>query len=129
MIGRLHHTIIDCPDPGSLAQFYSRLLGLPVTFQSDDFAVVAQSDRTSGIGFQRVDEFHPPAWPDPAHPQQVHFDVMVDDLEVAEKAVLALGATRFPEGNHVYADPVGHPFCLIPRPDWAPPVDPSAARR
>jgi len=20
------------------------------------------------------------------------------------------------------ADPAGHPFCLIPRPDWAPPI-------
>jgi hypothetical protein len=21
-----------------------------------------------------------------------------------------------------YADPAGHPFCLIPRPTWAPPI-------
>ena len=47
---------------------------------------------------------------------------MVDDLEVAERAVLALGARQLPEGNHVFADPAGHPFCLIPRPKWAPPV-------
>jgi hypothetical protein len=23
-------------------------------------------------------------------------------------------------GDHVFADPAGHPFCLIPRPGWAP---------
>jgi hypothetical protein len=24
----------------------------------------------------------------------------------------------------VYADPAGHPFCLIRRPGWADPIDP-----
>ncbi len=28
MIGRLHHVIIDCPDPGVLAEFYAELVGL-----------------------------------------------------------------------------------------------------
>ena len=39
--------------------------------------------------------------------------------------VLALGARRLPGGDShspVYADPAGHPFCLIPRPRWAPPI-------
>jgi hypothetical protein len=38
--------------------------------------------------------------------------------------VLELGARRLSAGDHVYADPAGHPFCLIPRPTWAPPVHP-----
>ncbi|HEY1320120.1 MAG TPA: VOC family protein, partial [Streptosporangiaceae bacterium] len=41
VIGRLHHVIVDCPDPAALAGFYSELLGLPITWQEDDFAVVA----------------------------------------------------------------------------------------
>jgi hypothetical protein len=28
----------------------------------------------------------------------------------------------------VYADPAGHPFCLIRRPGWAPPIPPEADR-
>jgi hypothetical protein len=44
---------------------------------------------------------------------------MVDDRAAATEAVLALGATRL-SGDHVFADPAGHPFCLIPRPGWAP---------
>ena len=40
-IGRLHHVIVDCPEPLALATFYSALLGLPVTYHDDDFAVVA----------------------------------------------------------------------------------------
>ena len=53
-------------------------------------------------------------------PQQLHLDVMVDDVEAARPLVEALGA-RLLEGS-VYADPAGHPFCLIPRPGWAPPI-------
>jgi catechol 2,3-dioxygenase-like lactoylglutathione lyase family enzyme len=125
VIGRLHHVIVDCPDPAALAAFYSELLGLPVTWQEDDFAVVSASDTTSGIGFQLAPDFQPPRWPDPARPQQMHFDVMVDDVPAAEPRVLALGARRLPGGDShspVYADPAGHPFCLIPRPRWAPPI-------
>lgn len=47
MIGRPHHVVIDCPDPEALAGFYSELLGLRVTYRSDDFVVVARDDTTS----------------------------------------------------------------------------------
>lgn len=120
-IGRLHHVILDCPDPLSLARFYSALLGLPVTYRDDDFVVVAASDRSSGLAFQRAPGNPPPTWPDPATPQQLHLDVMVEDVPTATAAVLALGATARP-GAGVFADPAGHPFCLIPRPGWAPPI-------
>ena len=122
MIGRAHHVIIDCPEPNRLADFYSELIGLPVTYRSADFAVVSADETTSGFGFQRAPDHRPPRWPDPEHPQQVHLDVMVDDLATAEEEVVRLGGRRLPGGEHVYADPAGHPFCLIPRPSWAPPI-------
>jgi hypothetical protein len=68
------------------------------------------------MAFQRAPDHRPPRWPDPDFPQQYHVDVMVDDIDKAESAVLALGATRLPgegEDFRVYADPAGHPFCLI----------------
>jgi catechol 2,3-dioxygenase-like lactoylglutathione lyase family enzyme len=120
MIGRLHHIIADCPDPGRLAAFWSAVLGLPVTYQSPDFTVVAASDTTSGLAFQRAPGATPPTWPDPAVPQQWHPDVMVEDPAQAGPRVLALGAVSL--GGDVYADPAGHPFCLIRRPRWAPPI-------
>jgi hypothetical protein len=64
----------------------------------------------------------------PSRLQTVHYatihqsDLM--DLETDSSAgprIVRLGATR-PEGEDVYADPAGHPFCLIRRPDWAPPI-------
>jgi len=122
MIGRPHHVVIDCPDPSALADFYSELVGLPVTFRSADFVVIAADDRHSGFAFQLAPDHQPPQWPDPSRPQQMHLDVMVDDLAAAAAQVLALGARRLAQGDRVYADPAGHPFCLIPRPDWAPPI-------
>src|ERR1035441_8313150 len=94
VIGRLHHVVIDCPDPAALAAFYSELLGLPVTYDDGDWVVVATRDTESGLAFQRSCEHRPPTWPDPEVPQQFHLDVMVDDLDDAEADLLRLGARR-----------------------------------
>ncbi len=121
MIGRLHHVVIDCPDPLALAGFYSELLGLPITYRSDDWVVIAEDDTTSGVAFQLAPDHQPPQWPDPERPQQFHFDVMVEDPAAARARVLEIGATALP-GEDVYADPAGHPFCLVRRPRWASPI-------
>jgi catechol 2,3-dioxygenase-like lactoylglutathione lyase family enzyme len=121
MIGRLHHVVLDCRDPGALASFYSKLLGQPITYRSDDFVVVAASSTASGIAFQLAPGRRAPTWPDSAVPQQLHFDVMVEDVAACGPRVLALGATKL-DGEDVYADPAGHPFCLIRRPGWASPI-------
>ena len=121
MLGRLHHVVVDCPAPLAEARFWSELLGQPITYESDDFVVVAESDTTSGMGFQLAGDHRPPTWPDPTVPQQIHFDVMVDDVTAASEAVLELGATRL-AGADVFADPAGHPLCLVRRPGWAPPI-------
>jgi hypothetical protein len=56
-------------------------------------------------------------------PQQVHVDVMVEDVAAAAHRVLALGATKL-DGEDVFVDPAGHPFCLAKRPEWADPIRP-----
>jgi len=121
-VGRLHHVIVDCPDPAASGRFWSALLGEPITHETEDFVVVSSDDTTSGLAFQRAPDHKPPTWPDPSVPQQLHLDVMVDDVAAAAEAVLALGAARLSGDQHVFADPAGHPFCLIPRPSWAAPV-------
>jgi len=121
MIGRPHHVVLDCPDPAALAAFYSELLGQPITYQSGDWVVVAPNDTSSGLAFQLAPDQPRPTWPDPAVPQQVHLDVMVEDVTASGPRVLELGATKL-DGQDVYADPAGHPFCLIRRPGWATPI-------
>ena len=112
---------IDCPDPDALAGFYSDLLGLPVTYRSADWVVVSANETTSGLAFQRAPDHKRPTWPSPSVPQQMHLDIMVEDPQAAGERVLALGAAKL-AGDNIYTDPAGHPFCLIPRPRWAPPI-------
>jgi len=49
----------------------------------------------------------------------LYYRIKVDSIDEAEPQVLALGATLLRGGGggkagfRVYADPVGHPFCLV----------------
>jgi hypothetical protein len=42
-------------------------------------------------------------------------------LDWPDPQVLAIGAVQL-DGEDVYGDSAGHPFCLIRRPRWAPPI-------
>ncbi|AEV85142.1 glyoxalase [Actinoplanes sp. SE50] len=106
--------MLDCPDASRLAAFYAELLGKPVTYEGEGMAMIGE-DGAQPIMFQQVADYRAPRWPDPAHPQQVHIDVTVDDIDRAEAATLKLGATALAasgENWRVYADPAGKPFCL-----------------
>jgi predicted enzyme related to lactoylglutathione lyase len=108
--------MVDCPDAKALSVSYSELTGKPVTYEAPAVAMIG-AEGAQPILFQQVDDYRAPRWPDPARPQQVHFDLLVDrdDLAEAERAVLGTGATKLPgsgEDWQVYADPAGKPFCL-----------------
>ena len=107
--------MLDVPDARAASAFYSELLGKPITYEGEGMARLGNEGERPVL-FQQVEGHVAPRWPDAAYPQQVHFDIQVDDVEDAEPKVLAIGATRLPgEGEdwRVYADPVGKPFCLI----------------
>lgn len=114
MIGKLASVVLDCPEPRALAGFYCELLGMKVAADDGDFVDIG--DGVTTLSFQRAPDHQPPRWPDPAYPQQFHIDVQISgDIEQAEQAVLALGATKLNDEAstfRVYADPAGHPFCL-----------------
>jgi catechol 2,3-dioxygenase-like lactoylglutathione lyase family enzyme len=108
---------IDCPNPQALATFYQQATGMDVAAESnDDFAGLV-GEGGLFVGFQRVDDYQAPRWPDQSEPQQFHLDFAVDDLDEAEARVLALGAAKpeFQPGGarwRVFTDPAGHPFCV-----------------
>lgn len=104
---------IDAPDPAGLARFYADLMGMEVTYDGPEGSLITGDGKS--VMFQRVAQYTPPRWPDPAHPQQAHLDIMVDHLDTGEARALELGAKRLPGGAEtfrVFADPAGHPFCL-----------------
>ena len=121
--------VLDCPDALELGRFYAALLGWELEDGADrDWTTLVppgggvSPDNPGGrttLAFQRIDDWVEPTWPGGGHPQQVHLDLSVPDIEAAEPAVLAIGARRHDhqpsaEGTfRVYLDPAGHPFCLI----------------
>jgi catechol 2,3-dioxygenase-like lactoylglutathione lyase family enzyme len=118
MIGRLEKTVLDCADPRALAAFYGEILGMRINEDTDGaWVVIGREPGMRELAFQKADPYVAPQWPDPGHPQQEHLDIRVDDVDAAERAVVALGATRLPNehenGFRVFTDPAGHPFCLV----------------
>jgi len=101
MIGHLYCTVLDCPDPKALARFYAELLGMAITKGDDDWVEI--SDGTTRVCFQRAPDHQPPRWPDPAFPQQLHLDVHVADVVVAEQQVLAIDGRRCPDRARAFA--------------------------
>jgi predicted enzyme related to lactoylglutathione lyase len=113
-IARYPSVVIDCPDPGELATFYGTMLGWKV--EASPSRAEIRADYGDCISFQQVEGYTAPEWPTQEIPQQMHLDVIVDDLEAAEAAVLELGATKHEcqpgTSFRVFLDPAGHPFCL-----------------
>ncbi|WP_435974688.1 VOC family protein [Streptomyces sp. Qhu_M48] len=123
MIADLQCVVLDCSAPRELAEFYRAVLGGEVDRPDRRWALDGawSTLHTPGglvLCFQGVPDHRPPTWPDPERPQQFHLDFGVPDLDAAQEQVLARGATLLEEGDpargwRVYADPAGHPFCLI----------------
>ncbi|GAA2059517.1 VOC family protein [Streptomyces albiaxialis] len=114
-------TVLDCPDPRRLAEFYAGVLGWRILDDRSDSAWVEVGDPTGArrLAFQESPGYIPPEWPSLEHAQQLHldFDVPVDRWDEAEREVTDAGArlVQSDEGKRdfrVYLDPAGHPFCL-----------------
>src|SRR3954447_20195451 len=118
MIGRISGIVIDCPDPSALAGFYETLLGASRARDSAGWVTLDLGRGQPTVTLQRSDRYRAPDWSSGEPPQQLHLDLLVNDLDEAEVQVLALGGRLLdgsdkPIGFRVYADPVGYPFCLV----------------
>ncbi|GAB2682006.1 VOC family protein [Nocardia goodfellowii] len=121
-IARFGAIALDSRDARGLAQFYRALLNFEIRYESDDLVVLRGSGVTLTI--ERVPDHIPPQWPGNAIPKQMHLDLFVTDLDVAEKAAIDCGAVRAefqpaPDRWRVLLDPSGHPFCLTVPPGSA----------
>jgi catechol 2,3-dioxygenase-like lactoylglutathione lyase family enzyme len=118
-LAKLGVVVLDCPDPRALAGFYAEVLGGTPTVEADDSGEWVDLKVPGGpaLAFQESPGYVPPKWPGSDGAQQFHLDLDVEDLDAAEKGVLALGAKPLDAEDRtrtfrVYADPAGHPFCL-----------------
>ncbi|MFJ7022884.1 VOC family protein [Streptomyces sp. NPDC101117] len=117
---RLRSVVVDCPDPRALARFYAGVGGGTPEDEDPDWVVLRLPDGPR-LAFQRAPGYAPPDWPRADHDsQQFHLDFDAgstwEEVDLAQEKVLKLGArllrAQDEEGFRVYADPVGHPFCL-----------------
>ncbi|HWJ53029.1 MAG TPA: VOC family protein [Propionibacteriaceae bacterium] len=120
---------IGAPDPRALADFYSRLLGWPVTTAEpprpgqppeDGWAQIRPPRGEGGLtlNFEFEQDFAVPTWPSRPGEQQIqeHLDIAVHDLEAAVAWATSCGGRLHDfqpqDDNRVMLDPAGHPFCL-----------------
>ena len=110
--------VLDCSDPLALATFYGTMLDWKVdtaNFDESDGWIDVKADYGQCLSFQGSRTTRPPV-AGPGRAQQMHLDVVVDDLDTAEAEVVALGATKHAHQPgttfRVMLDPAGHPFCL-----------------
>jgi predicted enzyme related to lactoylglutathione lyase len=113
-IARYPSVVLDCPDAHALAAFYAAMLDWKT--EVGEGWVDLRADYGQVLSFQPVENYTPPDWPGQGAPQQMHLDVIVDDLDAAEAEVVKLGAVKheYQPGTtfRVFLDPAGHPFCL-----------------
>lgn len=110
--------VLDAPDVGVLARFYSQLLGWPIWKESADEAALDAGQGVAYLAIQRNPDFVRPVWPAAPENQQMmlHLDFEVSDLATATAHAVELGAelpAHQPQADvRVLLDPAGHPFCL-----------------
>lgn len=127
----LRQTVLDTPDPRTLAEFYRELLGLsyragdevPGSGPDDADWLVLCDAGAAVLAFQLAADQRPTTWPRPGVPMQMHLDLTVPDADALERQrqrALALGARELvddsddeEEALYVFADPAGHPFCIF----------------
>ena len=131
---QLQTTVLDATDVRGLAEFYRKLLGLqyrpgdepPADGSADDndWLVLTNADGARQLAFQAVPALPRVTWPDASGvAQQLHLDLSVPDrqaLELQRERALELGAELLrdrsddpEESFYVFADPAGHPFCIL----------------
>ena len=129
----LMHTAIDATDVRALAEFYRELLGVryrpgdepPADGSADDedWLVLVDAGGRRVLAFQQVAELARSTWPSDEVPKQLHVDFRVPTIEALESnrgraeelgATLLLDRSDEPgEPLYVFADPAGHPFCIL----------------
>lgn len=110
--------VLDCADAGQLGEFYSRLLGWPVSHPHQNGWCAVTSPQGMIMAFQEVSGYTPPVWPWEADKQgqMLHLDFVVEDLSAAVSHAISCGAVlageQFFASSRTMLDPAGHPFCI-----------------
>lgn len=126
-IGWIREVVLNSAKPLELAIFWAGLLGGDPLEWYPGWVTLEPPPHGQRLSFQ-ASHNRPAGSPVSGGPGLIHFDILVDDLDVAHRRVVAAGgvferehfsARPGPNGEpvpwRVYHDPEGHPFCLVLR--------------
>ncbi|MFJ1455071.1 VOC family protein [Nocardia sp. N2S4-5] len=120
-VATLKMLTLDSADARRDAEFWAAALGWEIAHAQDEYAMLTGPDHA--LGFGTIPDYQAPAWPNENGTKQFHLDLAVEDLEIASKQLVELGATvpEFQPGERwrVLLDPSGHPFCLTLAANWS----------
>lgn len=118
-VATLTMVTLDAPNAAVLGEFYSSVLGWPIAYTDENYAMLTGPSHALGIG--TIPDYQRPSWPDDGH-KQFHLDLTADDIHAAADRCVELGATRAePQPGETWVvllDPAGHPFCLSDAKNW-----------
>jgi hypothetical protein len=114
MVSRFSELVIDCADPGRLAEFWRQVLGYQITEKGDEAVEIAEEPGAMPtLLFVTVSEGK-------TLKNRIHIDVSPRDREQDEEVarIEALGARRIDIGQGevswvVMADPEDNEFCVL----------------
>lgn len=118
-VATLAMVTLDAPNAAVLGEFYSSVLGWPIAYSDENYAMLTGPSHALGIG--TIPDYQRPSWPDDGH-KQFHLDLAADDIQAAADRCVELGATRAePQPGETWVvllDPAGHPFCITDAKNW-----------
>ena len=104
----LRTVVVDCEDGRRAANFYSKLLGWPITMEDNGWVLLRDPNGGTGLSFETEENYVRPVWPEePGKPMKMlHLDFQVDDLTGRRGPRLGLRRGEVPPA--VFRGPGGH---------------------
>lgn len=108
---RFYQVVIDCGNPGALAEFWSGFTGYEVTRVYDDWATIAAEDGSARVGFQQVPEGKLVRTGSTSTRRQGRGSRGEGDR--GPRRYAPLGERGSEDPFVVFADPEGNEFCIV----------------
>ena len=78
----------SCALGAPVADFCPALLGLEAVASAGENCAMLKGETGPALGFGKVPDYQPPAWPNEGGTKQFHLDIAVPDIAAAEKQAL-----------------------------------------
>jgi glyoxalase superfamily protein len=113
---------LDCAEVTPVADFWKAALGYEQVAGDGENYAMLKGGGGPAVGLGKVEDYEPPAWPNPHGSKQFHLDLAAEDIDAETDRLVGLGATLAEpqpgETWRVLLDPAGHPFCVTNAANW-----------